>query len=210
MTCARELAQLLSTHGIEPESECGARFFSYLRLLEKWNRRVNLVSCTSWAILGPLFEEAILAGEIYPKRALWHLDIGSGAGFPALPMRLLNPSMQLRMVESRSKRGIFLETACAELGLLQTSVSNCTLEKYLRTEGKDGGWDCISWKAIILTQKDFDALAEKAKEGTLFWVFHGKELPVEGGEWNPALRLNRREAIPGKPAWFLSIFSKHS
>ncbi len=208
MNADQELRRLLLRYGIREESESGEQFLAYLGLLEKWNRRINLVSSTSWDILGPLFEEGIWAGQRYPKRDVRHLDIGSGAGFPALFLKLQNPHMKLRMVESQTRRYVFLETAGQALALKNASVSNCTLDAYLQGESANEGWDCVSWKAIKLSRRDYSRLVTRASGGTEFWVFQGRDLPVEGGEIHPDLRQTLREAIPGKSAWQLVIYQK--
>ncbi len=208
MTAGSELERLLSRYGIVAESECAHRFRVYLDLLQKWNRRINLVSSTTWETLGPLFEEGLWASRFYPQGAVRHLDVGSGAGFPAVPIRLLNDGMSLRMVESRAKRAVFLETAVESLGMATTRVLNCTLETFLNKEGASGGWDCVSWKAIRLDGKSFSSLVTKADSGATFWVFHGEHLPVEGCEPHTLLRRLRFDSVPGKPSWHLSIFEK--
>lgn len=208
MRAGIELERLLSRYGYEAESECARKFRIYLDLLEKWNRRINLVSSTSWKILGPLLEEGLWASRFYPEGAVRHLDIGSGAGFPALPMRLVKRDMQLRLIESREKRAVFLETAADTLGLAGTRVSNRTVEAYLESEGSEGGWECVSWKAIRLEGRTISSLVKKATRGASFWMFHGEQLPVEEGELDSSLRLVSRETMPGKPSWHLSIFEK--
>ncbi len=208
MTSSEELGLLLSRYGIGTGSECAGQFRSYVSLLEKWNRRINLVSSTSWQILGWFLEEGIWAGQTYPKGAASHLDIGSGAGFPAVPMRLVNPEMKLRMIESRGRKAAFLESAIEALGLTNTSVSHCTLEAWLCMEGDEWEWDSVSWKAVRLQRKSLDALVKRARKGVRFWMFHGEELPVEGGDAGSSLRLLRRDTVPAKPSWRLSVFEK--
>jgi 16S rRNA (guanine527-N7)-methyltransferase len=208
LTCQRELIDLLTRYGVSPASVAGDRFLKYLSLLEKWGRRFNLVGSLSWENLGPLFEEGLWAGEKYPKTVMAHLDIGSGAGFPALPIRIVNPAMLLRMVESRTKRAVFLETACHTLGLDGVLVNNSTLRAFLQKEAAHASWDCVSWKALRLRRGDFAALVKGAKMGASFWVFHGEELPVEGGRLEPAVRFCSRDAAPMKPGWHLSVYRK--
>ena len=118
------LKKLLQDWRIPLDSHPAERMLQYLRLLEKWNSRVNLTASSDWDSIGFLFEEAIWASKFYGKSFARHLDIGSGAGFPAIVLKILNPSIALEMVESREKRAIFLETVLAELGLKDSKVSN--------------------------------------------------------------------------------------
>jgi 16S rRNA G527 N7-methylase RsmG len=210
VTCQRELANLLSRYKIPAPSEAGDQFLRYLSLLEKWGRRVNLVGSMSWENLGPLFEEGLWAGLKYPKKALVHLDIGSGGGFPAIPIRILNRAMQLQLIESQTKRAVFLETACESLGMKGVTVHNCTLRSFLKGDEKEGEWDCISWKALKLSRNDFSLLVGRSREGVSFWIFHSTGIPIEGGELNPALRFCFKKVMPGKRKWYLSVYERHA
>ena len=126
MDAADSLKRLLVRTGIGAESESGSKMLCYLRLLEKWNSRINLTASTEWSALGPLFEEGIWAARFYAgRRAAFHLDIGSGAGFPGVLLRILTPRMQLDMVESRSKRAAFLDSVIQEIGLSESRIFNC-------------------------------------------------------------------------------------
>jgi 16S rRNA G527 N7-methylase RsmG len=209
VTCLRELANLLSRYEVPATSKAEEQFLTYLAMLEKWGRRVNLVGSLSWENLGPLFEEGLWAGLRYPKKALVHLDIGSGAGFPAILIRIVNPAMQLQMIESQTKRAIFLETVCEALEMREVQVHNCTLGTFLQKDEEEGKWDCVSWKALKLGRKDFSLLLGRSREGVSFWIFHGSEIPVEGGELDPALRFCGKDVMPGKKNWCLSVYEKH-
>lgn len=208
MSSEAQLRRLLHQYGILPESECGQGLLRFLALLEKWNCRINLVSSTRWEILGPLFEEGIWASQYYPPGPIRHLDIGSGSGFPAFPLRLIRPEIRLCMIESRTRRAVFLETVCEALALQQASVFHGTLEAFLKGPNSGKGWDCISWKAIKLRRRDFSALAGGAAAGTAFWIFQGADIPVEGGVDGHALKLECSRKFPGKPAWQLSVYRK--
>jgi len=179
----------------------------FLALLEKWNARINLTGSIEWKAVRPLIEEAVWAAGRYPEDAETHLDIGSGAGFPALPLRILIPRMHLDMVESRTRRCAFLETVIQELGLKHTRVINERLETLLA--GRKETWDCISWKALKLGVRSLSALAAAATERTRFWMFHGKHPAVEDvGALEQLLILQRQEECPAKKGWWLSVYRK--
>jgi 16S rRNA (guanine(527)-N(7))-methyltransferase RsmG len=199
------LRDLVRRAGIPPGSEPERQMSRYLALLEKWNARVNLTASTEWQALRPLFEEAVWAAGRYEM--VTHLDIGSGAGFPALPLRILVPHMQLEMIESRAKRCLFLETVVQDLKLANVRVINERLGAFL--EARRGSWDCISWKAVKLSARDIRALAERATPQTRFWMFHGSEPAVEDpGILQEELVLERRESCPAREGWRLSIYRR--
>jgi 16S rRNA (guanine(527)-N(7))-methyltransferase RsmG len=173
---AAALRNLLIEYGLVPESEAAQRMLTILPLLKKWNARVNLTAGTDWQRIGPLFREAIWASRFFPQEADSLLDIGSGAGFPAIPIRILVPRIRLEMVESRSKKAAFLETAVSELGLKGASVHGKRLTCICAKNSCV--WGCIAWKGLKLSPRDLGQLRTHAHPRTQFWMFHGRELAV--------------------------------
>ncbi len=199
------LEELLLSAGIRPESRIALQMRAFLTLLEKWNAHVNLTASAEWKAVGPLFGEAVWAAGLYPSNSVTHLDIGSGAGFPALLLHILIPRLRLDLVESRGRRCLFLETAVQELGLEATRVIHDRREAFLARG--NGSWDCISWKGIRLQTPDLRRLAAGAGPDTRFWMFHGKNAAVEDRKaLGEELTLVRREACPAREGWWLSEF----
>ena len=111
--------------GLALDISARRRFARYLELLEEWRDRAGLTSLTdpvavqlrhfgeSLALLVTLRASGALpAGE--PADVV---DVGSGAGFPGVPMRILAPELRLTLVESHGRRARFLETLVDELDL---------------------------------------------------------------------------------------------
>jgi len=203
------LKQLLQEFDIKPDSEPALKLKAYLSLLEKWNPRVNLTANIEWNALEQLFREGIWAAAKYPADFRSHLDIGSGAGFPAIILRVFNAEMKLELVESRSKKGAFLETVAWELGLTGTHVHVARLDDVLTAcEPQKKIWDCVSWKAIRLASRDLLCLRNHVCENARFWMFHGKEIAVEGGDrmFDTNFILADKHPVPEQKESFLSIY----
>jgi 16S rRNA (guanine(527)-N(7))-methyltransferase RsmG len=202
---------VLPSMGIDSRSPEGEKILRYVEIIAKWNRRLNLVSSTRKEVLIQLVQEAIWAARRYPSGSRVHLDIGSGAGFPAIPLAVLRPDVDITMVESREKKAAFLQTAVYELGLTNACVANERLQDTLCRSPTPSAWECVSWKAVVVSSKDFRSLLEIAGEGLRLWLFHGKDLPVEEPELVAgSLELIRREECPFHPGWFLSEFHRRS
>jgi 16S rRNA (guanine(527)-N(7))-methyltransferase RsmG len=202
---------VLSGMDIDCRSSAGEKISRFLALLVRWNRRVNLISSTRPDVLTPLIREAVWAAGRYPSDFRVHLDIGSGAGFPAIPLAAIRPDVKMTMVESREKKAAFLQTAVHDLQLANVRVANERLGETLRRSPAPSPWDCVSWKAVKLSSRDFKRLLEIASADVRLWMFHGNDLPVE----NPALvaeslELVRRDACPFHPGWFLSDFRRQA
>ena len=176
-----------------------------MALLEKWNVHINLSGLLNWPTLGMLFEEGIWSSKFYPPDAFSHLDIGSGAGFPALLIRILVPRIRMELVESRAKRTAFLETAVGELKLNETYIYHARLDEHLR--GSEKIWDCITWKGLKLRNRDLLQLCDHSHPKTQFWMFHGKKMSVEEPETlDRRFKLLKSEKFPPSHEWKLSIF----
>jgi 16S rRNA (guanine527-N7)-methyltransferase len=179
----------------------------YLALLKKWNARINLTAATEWRAIEVLFREGIWASKIYPAEPVSHLDIGSGAGFPAIILKILNPNTRLEMVESRAKKSAFVETVIYALGLDETFIHAMRLDSFLQNVEGNKFWDCISWKGIKLSGSDLINLKKHAHPETQFWMFHGKEQAAENKEViERHFELLRSEKFPFKKEWVLSIY----
>lgn len=185
-----------------------ARLTAFVALLTKWNRRVNLVSSTESRILHPLLGEALWAAGRYPADSRSHLDIGSGAGFPALPLAIIRPCTRFTLLEARSKRAGFLETAAHELNLSNVNIVCDRLDRYLQKMISPGPWRCISWKGLKLERKELSQVLRQSAEEARLWVFHGTDLPMDGRQAQELLSLRWREPCPHHAGWFLSEYGR--
>jgi 16S rRNA (guanine(527)-N(7))-methyltransferase RsmG len=205
------MGSLLAGTRIELPSAGAEKVIRFLELLSKWNESVSLTSSTSPALLGPLVRESIWAALRYPVDFRVHLDIGSGAGFPAIPLAIVHADVDITMVESRERKAAFLQTAAHELSLANVRVANLRLDEFLRGFPEPGPWDCVSWKAVKLSARDLSRLLKATAQDSRFWIFHGRNLPVEDpSPLDSHLILNRRDACPFHAGWFLSEFRRRT
>jgi 16S rRNA (guanine(527)-N(7))-methyltransferase RsmG len=178
---------------------------TYIALMKKWNERINLTASNEWSLIEPLLLEGIWASRLYPEDAENLLDLGSGAGFPAIPLKIMVPRLKLDMIESRLKKVSFLETVVREIGLSESSAFHDRITDYLNKNEKK--WDCISWKGLKIKTNDLLKLKKHTHRKTQFWIFHGRQLAAEEPEIvEKSLRLLRRERFPYKSEWKLSIY----
>ena len=91
---------------------------AYLDLLLKWNARTNLTAIREpEEIVRRHFGESLFAARHLDAETPTLLDLGSGAGFPGLPIALLHPKIQVTLAESQHKKASFLREAVRTLGL---------------------------------------------------------------------------------------------
>jgi 16S rRNA (guanine527-N7)-methyltransferase len=105
----------------------------YIDLLLKWNARVNLTAVRNpQEIVTRHFGESFFAARILcaqgPPRSV--IDLGSGAGFPGIPIAMLMPEAQVTLIESNQKKSTFLREVAFALGLKHVSVFTGRGESY--------------------------------------------------------------------------------
>jgi 16S rRNA (guanine527-N7)-methyltransferase len=112
-----------------PSEKIASQLVSYLDLLVKWNGKINLTSekTPSEILHRHIFDSLQYARFISPNDNI--MDIGSGAGFPGIPLKIVYPSLSLTLVESQRKRCSFLETVVFNLALYGSRVVNERAEK---------------------------------------------------------------------------------
>jgi 16S rRNA (guanine527-N7)-methyltransferase len=95
------------------------QFLTYLRELQRWNRTLSLTSITDDAsIIRKHFLGALdFLHGFTPSPAFPVLDVGTGAGFPGIPLKLWHPELALDLVESSHRKSAFLQHVCRTLGL---------------------------------------------------------------------------------------------
>lgn len=92
-------------------------FELFIELLLKWNEKINLTAITDPGEMRIKHIEDSLALLPYIKDAKTILDLGSGAGFPGIPLKMERPSLDVTLLEATRKKVSFLQAAIAQLGL---------------------------------------------------------------------------------------------
>ena len=112
-----------------PPEQMVSQFGSYLDLLVKWNQKINLTSEKSSQdiLLRHIFDSLQYAPFISTQDEI--VDIGSGAGFPGIPLKIIYPELVATLIESQRKRCSFLETVISQLGLTAIKVIHDRAEK---------------------------------------------------------------------------------
>ena len=117
---------------------------AYLDLLLKWNARTNLTAIRDpETIVTRHFGESLFLAAHLPQQTRTVLDLGSGAGFPGIPLHLLRPDLAVTLAESQGKKSAFLHEVIRSLNLT-TKVHARRAEDLVTTDH----FDLVTLRAV--------------------------------------------------------------
>lgn len=218
------LTKQLSTHGIELSNEQRQQFQTYYQMLVEWNEKMNLTSITEeHEVYLKHFYDSI-APSFYTDltHPLTICDIGAGAGFPSIPLKIIFPNLHVTIVDSLNKRIHFLNQLAEALGLENVSFVHDRAETYGKGVYRES-YDIVTARAVArlsvlselclpLVKKGGQFIAlksskgeeELAEAGFGIGVFGGKvqdtisyELPEDAGE-RQMIIIEKRSQTPKK------------
>jgi 16S rRNA (guanine527-N7)-methyltransferase len=134
----------------------------YCEELSRWNQKINLTSLSGNALVRRLIVEPIWIGKELEIRGSL-LDVGSGNGSPAIPLRIACALRMCHLVESRGKRAVFLRQVAAKLSLKNIEIHRCRVESL---NGNSLQPDWITLQAVNLTRQVIDAIRVLCKPTT--------------------------------------------
>ena len=134
----------LGTMGVGLPEGAAARMAAHLELVAKWNRVHNLTAVreTEQMVVLHVLDSLSLLPHLGGAKTL--LDVGTGAGFPGIPVALARPDIEVTLLDSSRKKCTFLEQAKAELGLENVKVACDRVE----SRRPDRGYDAVASRAF--------------------------------------------------------------
>ena len=122
MSLARQIDAGLSAMKLELPGEARARMAAHLELIAKWNRVHNLTAVreTEQMVVLHLLDSLSLLPHLGSAKSV--LDVGTGPGFPGIPLAIARPELEFALLDSSHKKCTVLEQARAELGLRNVTV----------------------------------------------------------------------------------------
>jgi 16S rRNA (guanine527-N7)-methyltransferase len=163
--------------GVSVSPELGARLEIYYRLLAAWNTKINLTGLDlgdpSPETLDRLLIEPLAAARQVPTAATRMIDIGSGGGSPALPLALACPAVRLLMVESKTRKSVFLREAVRALGLQGADVATARFEELLARPDLHETHDLLTIRAVRVESRVLMNLQAFVKPGGHIFLFRG-------------------------------------
>jgi 16S rRNA (guanine527-N7)-methyltransferase len=137
----------------------------YLDLLLRWNARVNLTAVRDpEKIVTRHFGESLFAARVLLRGGLEDaagstlVDVGSGAGFPGVPMKLFAPQLKVTLIEANNKKAVFLREVLRSLGLERAQVFGGRAEQWAKTA------DLVTLRAVEQFERALPVMAKLVTE----------------------------------------------
>lgn len=218
------LTQQLSTHGIELSDKQQQQFQTYYRMLVEWNEKMNLTSITEEheVYLKHFYDSIATSFYTDLTKELTICDVGAGAGFPSIPLKIIFPNLKVTIVDSLNKRIHFLNQLAEALELDNVSFVHDRAETYGKGDYR-ASYDIVTARAVArlsvlselclpLVKKGGHFIALKSSKGEEeleearfgIGVLGGKvldtisyELPEDAGE-RQMIIIDKRSQTPKK------------
>jgi 16S rRNA (guanine527-N7)-methyltransferase len=164
--------------GLSLAEDLVARLDTYYSLLYRWNLKINLTSLSNPdEAIDRLVLEPLLAARFVRQEASTLIDIGSGGGSPAVPLKLALPHLALTMVEVKTRKAAFLREAVRQLGLTTTTVETARAEELLPRTDLHEAFSVLSVRAVRVEARVMNTLQAFVQPGGQILLFRGPSGP---------------------------------
>lgn len=183
---------------------------AYYRELARWNRKINLtafelVDDGTDESVDRLLIEPVVASKHIPGSAKSLVDIGSGGGSPAIPLKLARPDLALTMVEVKVRKSVFLRQVARLLALDRTTVENARFEELLTRPELHEAADVVSIRAVKLDVSTLVSVQAFLKPGGHLLNFTSA---LDPGDPPPPLRLRAVHSLIPENQSRLAVLQK--
>lgn len=144
----------LAALGLELDEAAHAAIDGHVRLLLAWTRAINLTAIREPAAVatGHVIDSLAAVPWLRAMRAERILDVGSGGGFPGVPIAAALPGSSVTLLEPIGKKATFLRTAVEATGLAErVTVANARAEAMAADPGRRGSWSVVTARAVATT-----------------------------------------------------------
>ena len=160
---------------------------AYFRLLARWNAKINLTALPlrnpSDETFDRLLVEPLAAAHHVPESAQSWIDLGTGGGSPAIPIKIVHPALPLMMVEARARKTAFLREAIRALSLERTTAEATRFEDLAVNPEAMGSADLLTLRAVRLDANLFKIAARLLRDGGRLFHFAQTDLYLD---WKPS------------------------
>ncbi|MBW7883153.1 MAG: 16S rRNA (guanine(527)-N(7))-methyltransferase RsmG [Caldilineaceae bacterium] len=186
-----------------------ARFQQYFVELAEWNQHLNLTAIVGYEevqtkhFLDSLVSLPLIAEELNDKvplsKGLRLVDVGTGAGFPGIPLKIVSPSLDLTLMDGTQKKISFLRQLVEKLSLTPVHIVHGRAEELGRTPEYRAAYDLVTARAVAPLNTLVEYLLPLTRQEGLVIVYKGPSAPEEFIEARRAIKVLGGETVRFAP-----------
>lgn len=191
MNFTEEMKKAAEAYGVSLNETQLAQFARYYELLVEWNEKMNLTAITAphdVAIKHMIDSLTAYDEELFFEGASV-IDVGTGAGFPGLPLKIAYPHIRLTLMDSLKKRVGFLQAVADELGLRDVACVHARAEEGARNPQYREAFDLAVSRAVARLPILAEYCLPFVKVGGHFLALKGKDFEAEMAEAGKAVKI---------------------
>ena len=191
MSFAEDMIWAADAYGIELTGRQQEQFLLYFQLLVEWNEKMNLTAITEpreVAVKHMIDSLSAYDADCFPQDASV-IDVGTGAGFPGIPLRILRPDLQLTLLDSLNKRVRFLQTVVDALELTGTACIHARAEEAAHMRLYREQFDVACARAVARLPILTEYCLPFVRPGGVFIALKGRQYAAEVQESAKAVKM---------------------
>lgn len=167
--------------GLEFNLEKYSQFMTYMSMIKEWNEKINLTAITEETeIVKKHFIDSIKCFKFPEFRNLKKIiDVGTGAGFPGIPVKIAEPNIHVTLLDSLNKRIVFLNEVIKSLKLQNIETIHSRAEDMAQKVGYRESYDCVVSRAVANMAVLSEYCLPYAKVGGYFIALKGPAIEEE-------------------------------
>ena len=183
-----EMSKKSKILGVRFSVEQIEQFYKYMNLLIEWNEKMNLTAITEpkEIILKHFIDSLTILKYIDDNSKL--VDVGTGAGFPGVPLSIMNPTLKITLVDSLNKRLIFLQEVVKELNLKNIEIVHARAEEFGQNKNYREKFDIAVSRAVANLSVLAEYLLPAVKIGGQVICMKGSQVEEELNDAKFALK----------------------
>lgn len=201
MSFVNDLSEVAKEYGLELTSDQISAFNRYYELLVEWNEKINLTAITEpreVAIKHIVDSLSCYQKELFTGQVSL-IDVGTGAGFPGLPLKIFYPELKLTLLDSLNKRVKFLQLVVDELGLKDVEVIHARSEEAARNKKYREKFDLTTARAVARLPIICEYCLPFVKQGGTFIALKGRQYEEEIQEAQKAFSVLGGKLVKSMP-----------